>query len=261
MHTHIIGLKGQQGIHGLTGPQGPRGFTGRKGQKGDRGYQGIQGQSGGQGPMGPTGRKGQKGERGVNGVRGPPGSSTGGVVYTRWGRTTCPSTSGTQLLYAGRAAGSFYDQSGGGANYLCLPEQPQYSTYTAGSQGGRAYLYGAEYQTGNGYANSPLRSFHDHNVPCAVCYTSTRETVVMIPARLTCPSSWTREYYGYLMAERYSHNRSTFECVDRYPQSVPGSIANTNGALFYHTEVGCSHGIPCPPYDTQKKLTCVVCTK
>ena len=227
-------MKGQLGIRGLTGPQGPRGFAGSKGQKG---------------------------ERGVNGLRGPPGSSTGGVVYTRWGRTTCPSTSGTQLLYAGRAAGSWYSQSGGGANYLCLPEQPQYSTYTAGTQSGRAYLYGAEYQTGNSYANSPLRSFNNHNVPCAVCYTSTRETVVMIPARLTCPSSWTREYYGYLMAERYNHNRSTFECVDQSPQSVPGSIANTDGALFYHTEVKCSHGIPCPPYDTQKELTCVVCTK
>ena len=212
------------------------------------------------GTKGLAGSKGQKGERGVNGVRGPPGSTAGGVVYTRWGRTTCPSTSGTQLLYAGRAAGSFWSERGGGANYLCLPEQPQYSTYTAGSQSGRAYLYGAEYHT-TGLDNGPLRSFHDHNVPCAVCYTSTRGTVVMIPARLTCPSSWTREYYGYLMAEKHTHHRSTFECMDRYPQSVPGSIANTDGAIFFHTEVKCSYGILCPPYDTQKEVTCVVCTK
>ena len=191
---------------------------------------------------------------------GPPGPTTGGVVYTRWGRTTCPSTSGTQLLYAGRAAGTWHNQRGGGANYLCLPEQPQYSTYTAGVQNGRAYLYGAEYQTTGG-DNGPLRSFHDHNVPCAVCYTSTRETVVMIPARLTCPSSWTREYYGYLMADYHGHHRTMFECVDISPQSVPGSIANTDGALFYHTEVKCNHGIPCPPYDEQKEVTCVVCTK
>ena len=38
---------------------------------------------------------------------GPPGPTTGGVVYTRWGRTTCPNTTATQLLYAGRAAGSY----------------------------------------------------------------------------------------------------------------------------------------------------------
>ena len=181
-------------------------------------------------------------------------------MYTRWGRTTCPNTTGTQLLYAGRAAGSDHREKGGAANYLCLPEQPQYSTYTAGVQPHRAYLYGAEYEAGS-YTTGPLRSFHNHNVPCAVCYTSTRETVVMIPARLSCPSSWTREYYGYLMAERYDHHRSTFECVDHSPQSVPGSIADTNGVLFYHTEVVCSRGIPCPPYDAQKEVMCVVCTK
>ena len=181
-------------------------------------------------------------------------------MYTRWGRTTCPSTYGTQLLYAGRAAGSLFSQQGGGANYLCLPEQPQYSTYTAGSQTFRAFLYGAEYETGS-YTTGPLHSVHEHNAPCAVCYASTRETVVMIPAQLTCPSSWTREYYGYLMAELYNHHRSTFECVDISPQSVPGTIADTEGALFYHTEVNCNHGIPCPPYDAQKEVTCVVCTK
>ena len=197
-------------------------------------------------------------------ILGPPGPSAGGVVYTRWGNTTCPNTTGTQLLYAGRAAGSHYSEQGGGANYLCLPEEPQYSTYTAGTQTGRAYLYGAEYQTGQGTGyNGPLISVHDHDVPCAVCYTSARGTVVMIPAQLTCPQSWTREYYGYLMAERYvrNHHRTMFECMDQNPQSIPGSEADTNGALFYHTEVKCSRGIPCPPYDTQKEVTCVVCTK
>ena len=182
-------------------------------------------------------------------------------MYTRWGRTTCPNTTGTQLLYAGRAAGSLYNEKGGGANYLCLPEQPQYSTYTAGTQAGRAFLYGAEYQTA-GLDNGPLRSFHNHNVPCAVCYTSARETIVMIPARLSCPSSWTREYYGYLMTTRNDfHGRTMFECVDHSPQTVPGSSANTDGALFYHTEVKCNYGLPCPPYNTQKEVTCVVCTK
>ena len=192
---------------------------------------------------------------------GPPGSTTGGVVYTRWGRTTCPSTSGTQLLYAGRAAGSDHREKGGGANYLCLPEHPQYSTHTAGIQRARAYLHEVEYETGEAWEIGPLRSLNDHNAPCAVCYASTRETVVMIPAQITCPSSWTREYYGYLMAEAIYLHRSTFECVDQSPQSVPGSDADTNGALFYHVEVKCSVGIPCPPYNTQKEVTCVVCTK
>ena len=54
--------------------------------------------------------------------------------------------------------------------------------------------------------------------------------------------------------------RTMFECVDRSPETVPASSADTNGALFYHVEVKCN-GIPCPPYDTQKEVTCVVCTK
>ena len=53
---------------------------------------------------------------GERGLPGPTGPTAGGVVYTRWGRTTCPTTSGTQLVYAGKAAGSFYHESGGAAD-------------------------------------------------------------------------------------------------------------------------------------------------
>ena len=63
------------------------------------------------------------------------------------------------------------------------------------------------------------------------------------------------------MASYRSHWCTVFECVDRHPQSVPGSIADRDGALFYHVKVRCNYGIPCPPYDTQKEITCVVCTK
>ena len=156
---------------------------------------------------------------------------------------------------------SFWTEKGGGANYLCLPEQPENSTYTAGVQGGRAYLYGAEYQTGGGVDNGPFQSVYQHNVPCAVCYAPTREAVVMIPARLSCPSSWTQEYYGYLMASRNNYVRTMIECVDISPESVPDSTANTDGALFYHTEVRCGYGILCPPYDAEKEVVCAVCTK
>ena len=204
---------------------------------------------------------GQKGDTGLGlvgppGPAGPPGPTAGGVVYTRWGRTTCPTTSGTQLVYAGRAAGGYWNQRGGGANYLCLPDNPNYLRYTNGVQGSRAYLYGAEYDT---YQSSPLSAVLNHNVPCAVCYASTRGTVMMIPGKTVCPSSWTREYYGYLMAERHLHHRSTFECVDQSPQSIPGSASSTDGALFQHVEARC-HGI-CPPYTDGRELTCTVCTK
>ena len=191
---------------------------------------------------------------------GPPGTpapSGGGVVYTRWGRTTCPSTSGTELVYEGRAGGSHYTHSGGGANYLCMPDNPQYLSYEPGNYGA-SYLYGAEYETYR--SDGPFYSMYNHNVPCAVCYVSTRVTVLTIPARYECPSGWTREYYGYLMSEHRNHRRTMYECMDYNPESIPGSIANNNGALFYFNEATCT-GLPCPPYDTEKEVTCAVCTK
>ena len=41
-----------------------------------------------------------------------------------------------------------------------------------------------------------LHSVNEQNVPCAVCYTGTRVTVMMIPAKIHCPSGWTVEYTG-----------------------------------------------------------------
>ena len=216
-------------------------------------HAGTQGLPGSPGPQGPPG------SRGLTGPRGPPGptTTTGGAVYIRWGRTTCPSTPGTELVYTGRAGNGVKNQQGGGGNYQCLPHYPDYSSYRSGNQGGSSSLHGTEYQINSG---QPFYSMDDHDVPCSVCYTATRGTVLMIPAKMTCPSSWTQEYRGYLMAERSNHHRSTFECVDRNPESLPGSGSQRDGARFYHTESTCDT-LPCPPYVAGRENTCVVCTK
>ena len=191
-------------------------------------------------------------------LTGPPGPTAGGATYIRWGRTTCNSTAGTQLLYSGRAAGSFYNEQGGGANYLCLPDDPDFLSYTSGAQNYRAHLYGTEYQA----VNTPpaFGSMTNHNVPCAVCYTPTRGTMIMIPAKTTCPTSWTREYYGYIMSAYHGFQRTMYECVDSDAESVPGSSTFVGGALFHFVESRCT-GIPCPPYADGKELACIVCTK
>ena len=163
-------------------------------------------------------------------------------------------------MYAGRAGGSWFSHTGGGANYLCMPNDPDYN-YLGHQPGiqGLTLVYGAEYETGG---RGPLTALHNHNVPCAVCYASTRVAVTMIPAKTRCPSTWTLEYSGYLMSNYKgdSHYRTMFECVDKNAGSVPGSAPNTNGAMFLHAEASCT-GMPCPPYDPQKELTCAVCTK
>ena len=236
----LQGRDGRDGPQGTPGAPGQDGRDGRDGEKGEPGIQGIQG---------PTGETGEQG---------PPGAVSGGVTYTRWGKTSCPTVSGTELVYSGIAAGSHYSHTGGGANYLCLPPDPQYGEYRSGNQG-TSTLYGTEYETSTGIPS--FRALHDYNVPCAVCYVSTRGTALMLPARMECPTSWTLEYSGYLMSDHHTHKRTMYECVDSNPDTIPGSSANTNGALFYLVEAACDHGLPCPKYSTEKELTCAVCTK
>ena len=178
----------------------------------------------------------------------------GGVVYVRWGHTSCPST-GAQLVYSGRAGGSAYSDKGGGGNPQCLPLDPNFYRTVSGAQPW-VFMYGAEYQD----TNPLISGSHDTDVPCAVCYVPTRSTVYMLPAKYTCPSGWTREYFGYLMSERYSHARSTFSCVDYSLKPVTGSSQNNDGFLFYTVEGVCG-SLPCPPYHRDKELSCAVCTK
>ena len=75
-----------------------------------------------------------------------------------------------------------------------------------------------------------------------------------------CPDGWTKLYYGWLMGGHYNHRQSTsFICVDVNPDIIPGMGSNTDGALLYHIEPDCGRGIPCPPYDERREMSCVVC--
>ena len=270
---HVEVLRGRDGRDGRDGSKGDKGDTvhsgekgepgqmGPPGQKGDKGIHGMQGPIGVSGPRGPAGEKGMRGDpglqgpRGEQGVQGPP---SGGVTYTRWGRTNCSTDQGTELVYAGRAGGTHYNHSGGAANYLCLPDDPNHLQYQSGVQG-YSNVSGVEYY----YSRLPsLSSVNYHNVPCAVCYVATRSVSLMIPAKTQCPTLWTLEYIGYLMSGYYNHaGRTMYECVDKDPESVPGlNSASNSTAYFVLVEPQCN-GLSCPPYDAEKELTCVVCTR
>ena len=147
----------------------------------------------------PVGREGRDGQPGPRGLPGPPGPKSGGVTYVRWGRSSCPNVTGAELVYKGRAAGSWYSHSGGGANYQCITENPRNFEFGPGTVD-HSLMYGVEYESGGPSSISPLQN---EDVPCAVCYVATRDTVLMIPGTYVCPRSWTREYYGWLMAENY----------------------------------------------------------
>ena len=156
--------------------------------------------------------------------------------------------------------GERYTHTGGGVNYLCLPNTPKYDRYSDGNQG-TGYIYGTEYEVSS-YSGYPFRrNLHDHEAPCVVCYVKSRGSMLMMPARNDCPSGWTEEYHGYLMTSYHGHkNQKDFVCVDKDPELVPGSQDNKNGALLYHVEGQCG-ALPCLPYVNHRELTCAVCTK
>ena len=185
------------------------------------------------------------------------GTYDGGVHYTRWGKNSC--RPGAQLLYRGRVGGGHYSQRGNGASYMCMPNNPQY--LSSQTIPGASYIYGAEYESANRIFGSVT---HDYNVPCAVCFVPLKSTKLVIPARLSCPGGWTREYYGYYMSSFYNHPQNLHPvCVDKYPNVISGTRGNTNGILFYFMRVICGYGLPCSSstYITSRAITCAVCTK
>ncbi len=267
------GAPGRDGRDGIVGPQGPPGFPGFPGHKGEYGEQGkpgpqgergeigpqgvpgpvgIQGPKGSTGSQGSTGTNGQKGSAGEKGERGISSTASRSVVYTRWGKRSC--RSGATLVYTGKVGTSYSGHVGGGSNYLCMPNEPQYIlSYIPGTQG-KSYMYGAEYED----TVTPGR--HNHNAQCAVCLVSDKEVSLMIPARGSCPSGWTREYYGYLMSEHIQQKRTEYVCVDSAMDAVPGSQNHISAGHLYHVEGHCD-GVSCPSYNNYKELNCVVCTK
>ena len=270
------GAPGRDGRDGIVGPQGPHGFPGFPGHKGEHGEQGKLGPQGERGETGPQGVpglvgpkgsvgsiglpgtpgiKGQNGNTGSKGVKGARGNSSAlssGVVYTRWGKTSC--RSGANLVYRGTIGTTYAGHGGGGSNYLCMPDEPQYElSYKPGVQG-YSPMHGVEYE------ETVTSHRANHNAQCATCLVSNKEVSLMIPARARCPSEWTREYYGYLMAEHIQNDRTEFICVDSAMNTVPGSQNHISAGHLYHVEGHCD-GVPCPPYNNYKELNCVVCTK
>ena len=117
------------------------------------------------------------------------------------------------------------------------------------------------------YSGQPLRvnpNVAGHNVPCAVCMAVSRCSLLMIPGKTSCPVSWTTEYVGYLMSGCQTYQLpTTYECVDKDPESVPGlnDVGWGSGSgMFTHVEASCN-GMACPPYVAGRELTCVVCTR
>ncbi|XP_052217252.1 uncharacterized protein LOC127835052 [Dreissena polymorpha] len=187
-------------------------------------------------------------------------SNHGGGTYVRWGRTSCPGN-GTETVYKGYVGGSYYTHKGAAANFLCLPETPEWGHYNDETVNDSAFVYGGEYQLNNRESDHGFfGNIHQQDPHCAVCRTS-RKSVLMIPAKLKCFDGWTMEYNGYLVAGSTLHDASTeYICLDGKPEVVPGKGESQDGKLMFLTEARCG-SLQCPPYINGRELTCAVCSR
>ena len=171
-------------------------------------------------------------------------------TYVRFGKSTCPNNPGTSQVYNGYTSGTSWNTQGGASNFLCLPSTPEYGVSGVNTD---SILYGAEYESG-------FFMTQNENIPCAVCSVSNRPEVIMIPAKVNCPTSWTREYFGYLHSENQGNARSSFICVDEDMEFIDGKTGNQVGSDLWIVEASCV-SLPCPPYNEEAEMSCVVCSK
>ncbi len=180
-------------------------------------------------------------------------STVVGSTYTRFGRTVCPGRA--TVLYVGFVSSGHYTHYGGGDDYLCLVEKPQY-LYSS-SITDQSWIYSTEYETNNQvFANT-----HNWDVPCAVCFTP-KSSTMMMPGFDECLGSYSLEYKGYLMSGYSGHKHSgEYLCVDEEPEVRAGSQQDTNGGLLYFVTADCNASLmACGPYEHHVPLTCAVCS-
>jgi hypothetical protein len=128
----------------------------------------------------------------------------------------------------------WYSHRGGGANTICM--HPQMQT-PAGSSSGNQHghlLYTMEYQN-----TGAIDANHDHEAACTVCELGHWEAVYTQWGRsTTCTNGHLTLYTGFIMAERYTHNKGEFICLDsERAVTAASSSGNANGGLLYTTEM------------------------
>ena len=159
------------------------------------------------------------------------------------------------IFCLGVAGGGQYNEDGNGANTLCLPHDPEHPPFSISVDvdDDYAHLYGSEYRLNLHRVHSP------EDVPCAVCRTHLASSTIMIPGKHTCPVKWQKQYSGLLTASRHIYQKSEYLCLHEDPDFLEGSRNKDDGRLFYPVKSVCG-SLPCPPYEDDMLVSCVVCS-
>lgn len=187
-----------------------------------------------------------------------------GTSFVRWGRTECPK--GSTPLYKGYIVGPHFNAGGGGSNYMCAHEKPQFVRPQAGDQPYRAYIWGVELEYGIGTSNQLLGDnvngdLHNQDMVCVRCYVENSYDSMMIPGRQDCGGSgYDLQYKGFLVAQaNVPRYRGEYICLDEAPEGALGGSGNNDQSVFYLTQFACG-SLPCNPFVSDYEVTCAVCT-
>ena len=169
------------------------------------------------------------------------------------GKLACPKTS--KEIYRGQVAASDHYTTGGGSNYMCLPDDPEYHPNSP-NKVLSATIFRVFYDIEDDIDKVP--NVQMQSVPCSVCESNQRLTQLMLPAKTRCPSSdWVLEYTGYLMAAPTQYTNAVLMKGEYYRTSYSGfGLYLTKADRVKGGKLG-----TCPPYDVNKAVACVVCTK
>lgn len=170
-------------------------------------------------------------------------------------------------------AGSAFYADGGGSNYQCLPDDPD---YMPDGHTGPSLLRPIQYETLTSRNMFGSDVFME-SVPCVACETMQRVSQIIIPGKTRCPSSdWNLDYQGYLMTETVTgspallgttRGRGSYTCVDvKAEKSTIKLVKQWMGGAIYPVSVDCKTAegntlFPCPPYKDNTALSCVVCSR
>ncbi|XP_054713191.1 uncharacterized protein LOC129222686 [Uloborus diversus] len=188
---------------------------------------------------------------------------TGTTTYVRWGSKECPKSPMIFQLETGYVSSSINKGTGGGSDYLCLPEKPdKQDTQPSFDDEYKSFLAGAKYGLldDHPFENNDVRNFYMKGIPCSLCHLTNRTLVHAFPAKTECPEDWIYEYSGYMMSG--SNLPGTNICVDEKPESYekPSQETNSNSLTLVHVPEN-DFGISKPPYVKKGVFKCVVCSK
>jgi len=174
------------------------------------------------------------------------------AVYTRWGQRSCPS--GTRTLYDGWVGKEHYTHKGSGANYLCMHPIPQKPDGASAGNHNGALIYGVEYEN-----TGAVDKNNNQDAACVMCEKANTGSVYVQWGRKSCTNGHKTEYWGLIMADHYSHQKSEYICVD-WERAVhaTSSAGNENGGLLYSTEL--EQGSADKAYGHNNEVACAVCS-